>query len=84
MFSRGWWGFVGYCILPTYVPCCNSRRSHTNTGFQQWRAQSLPQSMLSTFSIVCVLVAFLWELRLGLVSTRQTWERILLIWMHPG
>ena len=46
----------------------------------------MPQSMLSTFYIVCV-VAFLREVRFGLVSTRQTWERILLtllIWMHPG
>ena len=42
------------------------------------------QLMLSTFSIVCVLVAFLRELRLGMVLTRQTWERILLIWLHLG
>ena len=87
MFSLGWWGFVGYCILLTHVPSCNSWRSHTNTGFQQWRAQSLPQSIFSTFYIVCVLVAFLREVRLGLVLARQTWKRILptpLIWMHPG
>ena len=36
------------------------------------------------FSIVCVLVAFLQEVRLGLFPTRQTRERILLIWMHLG
>ena len=94
-YSKGWLGhhlqgelfdYVSafICILPTYVPCCNSWKSQTNTGSQQWRAQSLLQLMPSTFSIVCVLVVFLWELCLGLVLTRQTWERLLLIWMLPG
>ena len=69
---------MGYCIPPTYVPCCNSWRSHTNTGVQQWRAQSLHQSLLSTFYIVCVLKASLSEVCLKLVLARQTWEMILL------
>ena len=45
------------------------------------------QSTLSTFYIVCVLVAFLREVCLKLVLVIQNWERILLIlltWMNPG
>ena len=78
MFFLGWWGFVGYCILPTYVPYCSSWRSHANTGFQQLRAQSLPQLMLSIFYIACILVALLLEVCLELVLARLTWEMILL------